>query len=320
MSLRAATWLIVLPLTWPCVCQQRDPEGLRFGQSITDLRPSPPQVMPLYPGAIPNSKPSPDQEKPGPFGTIAQVSKPTITAYLPGKAKSIGSAIIVFPGGGYVMQSYEMEGTSVAEAFQDRGVAAFLVKYRLPDDATMEDKSIGPLQDAQQAIRVVRENASKWNVDPAKIGVIGFSAGGHLASTAATHFNKSYIPDSGGINLRPDFAVLVYPVITMATGLTHRGSRDALLGKTPTEAQVRLFSNEQQVTPKTPPTLLLHATDDLLVDVDNSVSFYRELHQHQVPAEMILFDRGNHGFFGLSRDEWMQPLGAWMKKNGWMKP
>lgn len=106
----------------------------------------------------------------------------------------------------------------------------------------------------------------------------------------------------------------------MAAGLTDRGSREALLGKTPTDEQVRLFSNEQQVTAQTPPSLLLHATDDLLVDVDNSVSFYRALHQHQVPAQTLLFDRGNHGFFGLSRDEWMQPLCAWMKKNGWMKP
>lgn len=294
----------------------------RFGSSIVDLVPHPPRTQPLYEGEIPNSKPAQDEETKGSAlgGTVAKVSRPTLTAYLPGKAKSNGSAIIIFPGGGYMMESYQMEGVKTAEAFQDRGVAAFIVKYRLPSDAIMPDKTIGPLQDAQQAIKVVRESASKWGIDPAKVGVIGFSAGGHLASTLGTHFGKAYIPNSGTTSLRPDFMVLVYPVISMAAKLTHQGSRDALLGPNPADSAVHQFSNEEQVTEQTPPTLLLHATDDLLVDVDNSVAFYEALHHHNVPSAMFLFHAGNHGFFGLARDEWMSPVFKWMTKNGWMKP
>jgi acetyl esterase/lipase len=308
-------------LTGSGLCQTSPSPAQRFGSSIADLVPQPPQTVPLYAGEIPGSKATTDEETKLSFGgAIEKVSRPTMTVYLPGKAKSNGSSIIIFPGGGYVMESYEMEGTSIAEAFQDRGVAALLIKYRLPNDATMVDKSIGPLQDAQRAIQMARENASKWNIDPGKIGVIGFSAGGHLASTVGTHFDKALIPNTGNTSLRPDFMVLVYPVISMASQLTHQGSRDALLGKNPAASLVQLFSNDQQVTERTPPALLLHATDDLLVDVDNSVAFYEALHHHNVPAGMILFPKGNHGFFGIARDEWMEPVFTWMLKNGWMKP
>lgn len=147
----------------------------------------------------------------------------------------------------------------------------------------------------------------------------GVLAGGHLAATVGTHFAKSYISNNGDVNLRPDFLVLVYPVISMKTGLTHAGSHDALLGTNPPESQVELFSNEMQVTGQTPPTLLLHASNDLLVDVDNSVAFYEALHHHLVPAQMILFTTGNHGFFEIPTDEWHGAVWAWLKKNGWMK-
>jgi acetyl esterase/lipase len=184
----------------------------------------------------------------------------------------------------------------------------------------MKDKSIGPLQDAQQALRVVRQHAKEWDLDPGQVGVMGFSAGGHLAATAGTHFTKSYIPNDDTVNLRPDFLILVYPVISMKAGLTHAGSHDALLGTNPADVQVEQFSNEMQVTGQTPPTLLLHASDDLLVDVDNSVQFYEALHHHHVPAQMILFTKGNHGFFELATEEWHAPLWAWLQKNGWMNP
>jgi acetyl esterase/lipase len=167
---------------------------------------------------------------------------------------------------------------------------------------------------------VVRQHAKEWDLDARKIGVIGFSAGGHLAATVGTHFGKSYISNDDYTSLRPDFLVLVYPVISMKPGLTHKGSHDALLGANPTEAQVQLFSNELQVTEETPPTLLLHASDDLLVDVDNSVAFYTALHHHHVPAQMILFTKGNHGFFELPTDEWHKRLFDWLKKNEWMNP
>jgi acetyl esterase/lipase len=179
----------------------------------------------------------------------------------------------------------------------------------------MIDKSVGPLQDAQQAIKTVRMRAAEWKINPAKIGIMGFSAGGHLASTAGTHFDKSYIPNDEKINLRPDFMILIYPVISMTDELTHMGSRNALLGKTPNKELIELFSNEIHVTSNTPPTWLTHTGDDNVVTVENSIHFYQELIRKKVPAEMHLYPKGNHGFVLFQpTDEWMQPLFAWMKK------
>ena len=256
----------------------------------------------------------------GGLGFIQKVSRPTLTTYLPAKIKASGSAIIIFPGGGYVAEAYQFEGASIAEAFRDHGVAAFVVKYRLPSDVTMKNKSIGPVQDAEQAIKLVREHAAEWQINPGKVGIIGFSAGGHLASTLGTHFEKNYLGDAANANFRPDFMILVYPVISMTDALAHMGSRDALLGKNPSTAQVQEFSNELHVTEKTPPTLLLQASDDALVDVDNSVVFYEALHHHKVSAQMVLFRQGQHGFFLISRDEWLEQAYTWMEQNGWMNP
>ena len=295
------------------------PPSFRFDQLIAPQ----PTTMPLYPGEIPNSTNAPDQEEVqsmGAMGFMQKVSRPALTIYLPAKIKAGGSAVIIFPGGGYSGESYQFEGTSIAEAFRDQGVAAIIVKYRLPSDVTMKDKSIGPLQDAQQAIKVVREHSSVWQIDPGKVGIIGFSAGGHLASSLGTHFERDYLGDASNVNLRPDFMILVYPVISMTDKLTHMGSRDALLGENPSAAQIQEFSNELHVTEKTPPTLLLQASDDALVDVDNSVVFYEALHHHKVPAQMVLFRQGQHGFFLISRDEWLQQAYTWMEQNGWMKP
>src|ERR1019366_3895304 len=166
--------------------------------------------------------------------------------------------------------------------------------YRLPSDQTMEDKSIGPLQDAQRAIRLVREHAAEWSIDPHKIGVIGFSAGGHLASTLGTHFEKAYIANPDQISLRPDFMILVYPVISMDSKIAHMGSRIALLGKEPSDEQVQLFSNELKVTKDTPPTLLIHSADDHLVDVDNSIRFFEALRHAGVQVDMTILDKGEH--------------------------
>jgi acetyl esterase/lipase len=193
------------------------------------------------------------------------------------------------------------------------------VKYRIPSDKTMVDKSIGPLQDAQQAIRFVRQHAEEWNLDASRVGVIGFSAGGHLAATLATHFNKAYVDNPDHVNLRPDFLIAVYPVISMDR-ITHGGSRNALLGANPSDDQVRLFSNELQVTDQTPPTLLLHATDDQLVDVDNSIAFYEALRHAGVPVEMRLFEKGQHGFFLMPRDRWQSTIMDWLTSEGWQCP
>jgi len=279
------------------------------------------QTIPLYPSAIPNSTTYPMKEirmeKEGQLLGYRSISQPTLAVYLPDEKLATGSAVVICPGGGYGMESYRLEGTNITEAFVKKGIAAFILKYRLPSDSIMPDKSVGPLQDAQQALKTVRQRAEEWKLNPSKIGIMGFSAGGHLASTAGTHFNKSYIPNDENISLRPDFMILIYPVISMKEGLTHGGSRTNLLGKTPSEEQIALFSNELQVNANTPPTWITHTGDDTVVPVENSILFYKELIRNKVPAEMHLYPAGNHGFvLKLPTDEWMQPLFDWMQKSG----
>ena len=276
------------------------------------------EVLPLYTGEIPNSKPNAMKEVTlmdgNSFIGYGSISKPSLAIYLPPAEKATGKAVIICPGGGYGMESYRLEGTVIAEAFVKQGIAAFILKYRLPSDSIMPDKSIGPLQDAQQAIKTVRQRCKDWNVDPGSIGIMGFSAGGHLASTAATHFDKSYIPNTENISLRPDFLILVYPVISMKEGLTHQGSKENLLGKHPSADLVALFSNELQITGSTPPTWLTHTGDDSAVPVENSIRFYQALIENKIPAEMHLYPKGDHGFIlTLKPEDWMGPLFAWVK-------
>ncbi len=277
------------------------------------------QIVDLY-TTIPNSKPYQMKEVPtmqdGRISWISNVSKPTLTIYLPKEEIATGAAVIICPGGGYSGESYLQEGMLIAEEFSRKGIAAFILKYRLPSDSIMVDKTIGPLQDAQQAIKIVRQRATEWKLDTAKIGIMGFSAGGHLASTAGTHFSKSYIPNDENISLRPSFMILVYPVISMKDELTHKGSRDNLLGAPASEEQIMQFSNELHVNTNTPPTWMTHTGDDTVVTVENSIRFYQELVRNKVPVEMHLYPSGNHGFvLGLPKDEWMQPLFNWMKKS-----
>jgi acetyl esterase/lipase len=274
--------------------------------------------MNLYPGAIPNSKASDIKETGGPR-MFYGVTKPTLELYLPEKDKSNGAAVIICPGGGYSVVVYQAEGIKTAIEFAKNGVAAFVLKYRLPDDSTMLDKKIGPLQDAQQAIKVVRENAGQWGININKIGIMGFSAGGHLASTEATHYKEPLIENGNNTNLRPDFQILIYPVISMQDKLTHADSRAKLLGKNPTQEVIDKFSNELQVDEKTPPAYITHAGDDKAVDVDNSIVYYEKLRQHNVPAELHIYPKGNHGFV-LSQlpEEWMMPIFRWMKNAKWI--
>ncbi len=281
------------------------------------------QTIPLYTGSIPNSINYNVQEitlsdKGGRMEGYRNISKPTLAVYLPVKEQPNGSAVIICPGGGYFME-FNQIAINVANTFIRHGVAAFILKYRLPSDSIMKDKSIGPLQDAQQAIKLVRQHAAEWNIDTSKVGIMGFSAGGHLASTAGTHFDSSFISNKEHINLRPDFMILVYPVISMTNKLAHMGSRDNLLGANPSIEKINFFSSELQVTDKTPPTWLTQAGDDKVVDVDNSIVFYEALRHHNVPAEMHLYPKGDHGFvLKLPTEEWMQPLFEWMKKNDWV--
>jgi len=280
------------------------------------------KVIPLYNGDIPNSIQSAMKESPlywdGQFGGYRGVSKPTLEIYLPTRETSNGSAVIICPGGGYGSLSYRLEGTVIAKTFINHGTAAFVLKYRLPSDSIMPDKTIGPLQDAQQAIRLLRQQGSKWNIDKNKIGIMGFSAGGHLAASTATHFDKCFIPNEDNISIRPDFMILVYPIISMTDLKSNMGTRMNLLGNNPSAERKDFFSNELHVTSQTPPAYLTHTEDD--ESLANSLMFYEALRQHKVPAEMHLYVKGGHGFIlNIPAEEWMQPLFKWMKSNGWIK-
>ena len=281
------------------------------------------KVVPLYAGKVPNSigiKSGEILEEGGGIRFVRNVSIPSMSVYLPDSIQSNGSAVIIFPGGGYYLEAYEIEGTQIAQALVKHGISAFVVKYRLPTDSTMVDKSIGPLQDAQEAIKVVRENAGLWRINSNKVGIMGFSAGGHLASTAGTHFDRAVIPNEDNISLRPDFMILVYPVISMADSLAHLGSRNFLLGKHPSDSLVNYFSGEKNVARNTPPTFLIHAEDDKTVDPDNSIEFFEALRRHEVPAELVVIPKGGHGFAAnVPAEKWMQPLLIWMRDNGWME-
>ncbi len=282
------------------------------------------KVMPLYTDSIPNSRMTPDAEATSNNGVliISKVSRPSLTAYLPPKAQANGTAVIICPGGGYSVLAAGHEGSDVAREFNKQGIAAFVLKYRIPDDATMINKEIGPLQDAQQAIKTVRERAKEWNIDPKRIGIMGFSAGGHLASTAGTHYAKAVIANPNNTSLRPDFLILIYPVISFDDSIGHRGSRDNLIGKNPPEEKKKYYSNELQVTADTPPSFLVHAGDDDVVLPENSIRFYQALLAHHVSAELHLYQNGGHGFgmyLPKSKDLWMERCLNWMVGNGWLK-
>lgn len=276
------------------------------------------EIINLYQGTVPNSKNSEAKEKEH-SGMFSEVTKPTLEIFLPEKENSTGDAVVICPGGGYAVVVYQAEGIKTAKEFAKNGVAAFVIKYRLPDDSTMMDKKIGPLQDTQQAIKIVRENAVKWGIDINRIGIMGFSAGGHLASTAATHFDQTFIENNNNTNLRPDFQILIYPVISMRDSLTHLDSRKNLLGENPSEEIINQFSNELQVNTNTPPAYITHTGDDTVVDVDNSITYYQRLKNYDVPAEMHIYPKGNHGFvLSQPSDEWMKPIFTWMKKSKWI--
>lgn len=278
------------------------------------------QSLPLYGDNIPNSRPVKDEEKSEPVKdpgqiSLSHVSRPTLTVFLPPKEKASGTAVIVCPGGGYTHLAMGHEGFEVAKKLNETGVAAFVLKYRLPSDETMLNKEIGPLQDAQRAIQLVRQNARSWGVDPGRIGIMGFSAGGHLASTAGTHFNKAVIDNKDNISLRPDFMILIYPVISFTDSIAHRGSRDNLLGKNPSEEKIREYSNELQITTQTPPGFLVHAGNDGAVKVQNSLNFYEALQRNGVSGELHVYPKGGHGF-GMhnptTKDQWIERLQNWV--------
>ena len=281
-------------------------------------------IFPLYPDSIPNSKPSVDEEVASfqnGVDIISKISRPTITVYQPANSLANGTAVIIFPGGGYWIEAAVHEGSDVAKKFAEMGVTAFVVKYRIPNSAWMVNTEIGPLQDAQQAIKTVRENAVKWNINPGRIGVLGFSAGGHLAATTGTHFKKVLIPNANNTSLRPDFMILIYPVISFMPGIGHQGSAAQLIGNNATLEKKAEYSNELLVTAETPASFLVHSSNDDGVSPMNSIEFYNALIKNKVPAELHLYQSGGHGF-GLyiknSKELWMERCKNWLLFNGWL--
>lgn len=258
---------------------------------------------------------------PGARGNAPE-DQPVITPYLPPQGTGNGTAVVVFPGGGYQHLSMEKEGSDVANWLTTTGVTAFVVRYRLGPNYHHPVE----LGDAQRAIRTVRSRAAEWGVNPAHVGIIGFSAGGHLASSAGTHFDAGSASNADNIeraSSRPDFMLLLYPVITMrGDSTTHLGSRKNLLGDHPDDALVRLMSNELQVTRNTPPTFIVHSTDDKTVPVENALMFYQALRNNAVPVEMHIFEHGGHGF-GLAPSDatlatWTTLAESWMRRHGWI--
>ncbi len=279
----------------------------------------------LYETAIPNSRPHENKEERKAHAQVDslayKVSIPTLSVFLPEKSKANGTAVIICPGGGYGGLLTKREGSDVAREFNKLGITAFVLKYRLPSDETMIDRSVGPLQDAHQAIYRVRENAKQWNIDPAKVGIMGFSAGGHLASSAGTHFDTLLVEGSKTISVRPDFMLLINPVISFRDSFGHLGSRDNLLGKGASAQKIDYFSNELHVTGHTPPTFLVHSGADVVVPVENSLAFYEALKKHKVPAAVHIYSKGEHGFLTYpSFEEWFGRCTEWLRAEGWLIP
>lgn len=283
---------------------------------------SQPVNMKVWPEGIPGSKQALDYnentiDRNDGIVRVEKVTDPEIAVFLPKKEKSTGMAVLIIPGGGYGIVAIDHEGYAIARWLNDQGIAGIVLKYRLPSDKIMEDKSVGPLQDAQEAMRIIRRNAPSWKINQKKIGVMGFSAGGHLASTLSTHYMEKVYNVSDTTSARPDFSILVYPVITFDQSFTHMGSRKNLIGENPTEEQVKRFSNELQVNAQTPPAFLVHSGDDKTVPVKHSITYYTALQQNNVSAELHIFQKGGHGY-GMGRSSgtettWPQLCLNWLK-------
>jgi len=272
-------------------------------------------VIPLWPEGVPNPKAGVAPERSDDGGNITHVSQPTLTWYPTSSDNLARTAVIVCPGGGYEFLSFTHEGRQYAQWLNSLGVTAFVLKYRLSDFGHP-----APLQDVLRAIRTVRAHAAEYGVDPNRIGVMGSSAGGHLAASAATLFDDPAGRTGAALDklsARPDFAMLIYPVITLMPPAAHAGSRNALLGANASPEQVRQMSVETRVGPNTPPTLLVHSQDDGLVPVENSILFFQALTRAHVPAEMYLFEHGGHGM-GMragqgTASQWPKRAEEWLR-------
>jgi acetyl esterase/lipase len=293
------------PSRWPIESGARTIQMTKWTLVLASLAlAAEPQVEPLWPNGAPGAVGNEDADR------------PTLSIYLPEPARAARTGVVVCPGGGYQMLAVDHEGRQIAEWLHARGIAAFVLKYRLAP----RYRHPAPLQDAQRAIRTVRSRAAEFAIEPSRIGIWGFSAGGHLASTAGTHFDSGN-PASGDpverASSRPDFLILAYPVISMTSAYTHRGSRRNLLGDNPDPEVAASLSTETQVTPQTPPAFLFHTDEDTGVPPENSVMFYLALRKAGVPAELHIYERGPHGVGLAPKDpvlaSWAERLEAWLR-------
>ncbi|WP_241789490.1 alpha/beta hydrolase [Sphingobacterium rhinopitheci] len=261
----------------------------------------------LYPNGVPNIIPN----------VSLGANAPEFYFYKP--EKQINSKVfLIIPGGGYGMVAINHEGHDLAKRLKDLGYASFVLKYRLPVDSQMLDKRIAPIQDAQNAIVYIRQNANRLGVDLKDVVVMGFSAGGHLASTLSTHFDTSYIGSVDTKLLRPDYSVLVYPVITMKEGITHAGSKKNLIGPNFEDEDVKRFSNELNINSNTPPAFIIHAEDDKVVPIQNALFYKEGLDNHAVKNKFYYFQKGGHGFGmynKLEEGDWFADMIVWLNNN-----
>lgn len=290
--------------------------GLGLGSSASASAAGSVEEFPLWPQGAPDDNGLKGDERPG--GCVGNISKATYTVYLPDKDKATGAAVVITPGGGYGVVCMQTEGKNIADILVPRGIAAIVVKYRLPNG-----HHAIPANDARRAIRTVRHNAKAWNINPNKVGVWGFSAGGHLASTVSTVFddgNKEADDAIEKMGSRPDFSILFYPVISMDKKITHMGSRLNLIEKNASVEMVDLYSNEKRITKNTPPTFMLHATDDPAVKVANSLRYYANLVQHSVAATLLIYEKGGHGPNAFKKNpSWLPAFESWLKARGALK-
>ena len=273
------------------------------------------QYLPLY-SKIPNYIDAPNEESAEIRGVymISKVSVPGYAFFSAGEEGAPKPCVVICPGGGYGILASQHEGTDVAKYFNSIGVHAVVLKYRIPSSSNQIDKKYAPLQDAQQMMYLVRKNAKKWNVDPAKVGIMGFSAGGHLASSLATHYDDKKIKSRN--SLRPDFQILIYPVISFGR-YTHLGSRNNLLGKDTTSEFINYFSNELHVNANSPKAFLVHAKNDEAVPIENAWMYKTALEKSGVPVQLIEFEKGGHGFGMINSTSniyWPTLLTEWLKK------
>ncbi len=277
------------------------------------------QVFDLWPDSIPQAIKAPSKEvtetRENGSRRISGVTRPELW-FFKAKGEGVKPAVIICPGGGYTLLAFEHEGIQVAQWLNERGIDAFVLKYRLPDARYMTNTSIGPLLDAQQAIYTVRENAKEFGIDKKMVGIMGFSAGGHLAGCASTMFVNPVLPGAKSKDVRPDFSALIYPVISMEEDICHKGSRNNLLGKNYTPEMVHEFSLCNRVTSKTPATFIVHAKDDKGVPVANSERYIKALEENHIDYTNFFLEKGGHGF-GMRKqptDVWLTHFEDWLKQ------